>query len=151
MDLSNLNWDAGSSSGNFEILPVGDYLAMATDWKENTYNGKTNLEVTWTIVSGQYKGRLLWQTYRIGTGNTEKAINFSTGQISRWGKAVGIEKPANVGLLMNKPTMVTVGHNEYNGTVKPEITQYVKHDDVMAHTMIDKTQVDTSGQVPWPT
>ena len=69
----NVKKGSENSSGPMEALPTGRYPIRVTDAVFGTSdNNNPKIDVTFTVISGEYKNRKLWNTFTL----TEKAFVF---------------------------------------------------------------------------
>lgn len=79
------------TSGEFEPLPPGKYLAQVVDHvvKETKSGNGKYLTVTWEILDESHKGRKIFNNFNILNPN-EKAQAIARGQLSALAKACGL-------------------------------------------------------------
>lgn len=127
--LNGFNAHNVEPNADFEPIPAGKYLAVITDSEmKPTKNGSGHyLELTFQVIEGQYKNRLLWS--RLNLDNpTELAVQIAKGELSAICRAVGVMQPKDSIELHNLPLVVTVKlkNREDNGEITNEIKGYAK-------------------------
>jgi hypothetical protein len=132
---------------DFEPLPAGKYLAVITgsEMKE-TKNGNGNyLELTFQVIDGQYKNRMLWSRLNLDNPNRQ-AVQIAQGELSAICRAVGVLQPKDSVELHNLPLLVTVKckKREDTGDVVNEIRGYARKE---AATGLPQQEATTTP--PW--
>jgi hypothetical protein len=130
--MANLNgFDANTvdPATDFEPLPAGKYLAVitASEMKE-TKNGNGHfLELTFQVIDGQYKNRMLWSRLNLDNPNRQ-AVQIAQAELSAICRAVGVMRPKDSIELHNLPLLVTVKckKRDDTGDVVNEIRGYAK-------------------------
>lgn len=127
--MSSLSFDASTvaPSTGFDPLPAGDYTVIAESAElKPTKNGNGKyIEVVFVVVSDNGKGRKLWN--RITFENpSEKAQSIGRAQLSALCRAVGVMNLNDTAQLLNRPCLVTVGHErrDDNGELQNVIKKY---------------------------
>lgn len=110
--MANLNgFDANiiDPAANFEPIPANKYLAIITASEmKPTKSGKGQyLELTFQVVDGPYKGRLLWSRLNLINPNTQ-AVQIAQGELSAICRAIGVMQPRDSAEMHNLPLVVTV-------------------------------------------
>jgi len=130
--MPNLNgFDANTvdPATDFEPLPAGKYLAVITDSEmKPTKNGNGHyLELTFQVIDGQYKNRMLWSRLNLDNPNRQ-AVQIAQGELSAICRAVGVMQPKDSTELHNLPLLVTVKckKRDDTGDVVNEIRGYAK-------------------------
>ena len=118
--MGNLNilngFNADDFEDSFDLLPKGDYEVEITDseFKENSKKTGSFLSVTFKVVSGESKGRLLFDNFNLVHSNP-KAVEIAQQQFSGLCKAVGVLTPGDSSDLHNIPLVISVDiDGEYN-------------------------------------
>jgi hypothetical protein len=109
----------------FEPIPAGQYLAaiVGSEIKETKAGDGSYLELTFQVLEGEYKGRLLWS--RLNLDNPNKlAVKIARSQLAAICKAVGVLTPNDSTELHNLPLMVKVGLKRREDT--DEMTNEIK-------------------------
>ena len=108
--MTRLNFNAETyEPENFDLLPVGDYLAAVTESEiKTTKSGNgTYLELRWTILDGEHKGRHVWQRINI-TNPSEKAVAIGQRQLWDVCQALGVMQLSDSSQLHDIPIEVPV-------------------------------------------
>ena len=88
-DDFNLNLtDVEDTGGSFDLMPVGDYEFVATEWENKTSaKGHRYLNSTFEVTGPTHSGRKIWETFMLaGTG-----LNYSKIKLVEWRKSMGME------------------------------------------------------------
>lgn len=148
--MSNLDgFDANTvdPATDFEPLPAGKYLAVIMDSEmKPTKSGNGHyLELTFQVIDGQYKNRLLWARLNLDNPNAQ-AVQIAQGELSAICRAVGVMKPKDSIELHNLPLLVTVKckKREDTGDVTNVIRGYAKKD-----AATGAPQQETLNTPPW--
>ena len=132
---------------DFEPIPAGRYLAIITDSEmKATKNGNGNfLELTFQVIEGPYKNRLLWSRLNLDNPN-KQAVEIARAQLSAICRAVGVMQPKDSLELHNLPLLVTVKckRREDTDEIVNEIRAYAKKEAAKG-----EPQQDTSNTPPW--
>lgn len=113
-----------TTSGDFEELPDGTYLAMIEKTEVGESNGHPTLRCQFRIVAGDHKNRVIsdWLHF------TQKAAGVVLGKIS----VTGIEVPSGLAsadayatklghLLVPRRAEIVVRAEEYNGETRAKV------------------------------
>ncbi len=149
--MANLgNFDATNvePQGDFEPLPAGKYMVIMTDseMKETKSGTGHYLELTFQVVDGQYKGRLLWSRLNLDNPNPT-AVKIAQGELSSICRAVGVMRPKDSVELHNLPLQVTVKckKRQDTGDIVNEIRSYAQKD----AQEVNSQQEASSSTPPW--
>ena len=116
---------------NFEPLPAGKYLAVITDSElKPTKAGTGNyLQLTFEVVDGPAKGRLLWARLNLDNPN-EQAVKIARAELSAICRAVGVMAPKDSLELHNLPLTISVRckKRQDTGEITNVISGYAKKD-----------------------
>lgn len=109
----------------FDPIPAGKYLAMITqsEMKPNKAGTGSYLELVFTIVEGEHKGRQLWARLNLDNPN-ELAVKIARAELSAICRAVGVLTPRDSVELHNLPLVIRVGCRRRKDT--DEIVNVVK-------------------------
>ena len=148
--MANLNgFDANNvdPASDYEPLPAGKYLVTITNSEmKPTRNGNGHyLELTFQVLDGQYKGRLLWSRLNLDNPNAQ-AVQIAQGELSAICRAVGVMRPKDSIEMHNLPLLVTVKckKRQDTGDIVNEIRGYSKKEAVEA-----VPQQEASNTPPW--
>ena len=123
-DLNGFNANDVEPTTAFEAIPAGKYLAAITDCEmKPTKNGSGSyLQLTLTILEGEYKGRVVWARLNLINPN-QTAVKFAQGELSAVCRAVGVMTPKDSCELHNIPILITVKvkKREDNGELTNEV------------------------------
>lgn len=130
--MANLN---GFNAANvepavdFEAIPAGKYLAVitASEMKQTKTGNGTFLELTFQVIEGPYKNRMLWSRLNLDNPNTQ-AVQIAQAELSAICRAVGVITPKDSIELHNLPVLLTVKvkKREDTGDLVNEIKGYAK-------------------------
>jgi len=130
-NLNGFNANEVDPATDFDPVPAGKYLAVITDSEmKPTKNGNGHyLELTFQIIEGEYKNRLLWARLNLDNPN-ELAVQIARGELSSICRAIGVMQPKDSVELHNLPLTVTVKckKRDDTGDVVNEIKGYAKKD-----------------------
>lgn len=134
-DLNGFNAHNIEPNADFDPIPAGKYLAVITGSEmKPTKNGNGRfLELTFQVIDGSYKGRLLWS--RLNLENpSDQAVQIARGELSALCRAVGVMQPKDSVELHNLPLVVNVKckNREDTGDMVNEIKGYSKKDSISA-------------------
>lgn len=116
--MAELNFDSDSiePTGNFEPLPLGEFLVMisASEMKP-TKNGEGQyLQLTYDVIEGEYKGRKVFDRLNLVNKN-EQAQEIAQRSLSAICRCVGVLHPKNSEELHDKPMVIKVGIRPASG------------------------------------
>jgi len=132
--MANLNgFDANEvePTTTFEPLPAGKYLAAITEseMKPTKSGSGSYLQLTFTILEGEYKNRVLWARLNLNNPNAT-AVKIARGELSAICRAVGVLQPRDSVDLHNLPLVITVKlkKRDDTGELTNEIKGYARKD-----------------------
>jgi hypothetical protein len=110
--MANLNgFDANQvePTGDFDPVPAGKYLAVITESEmKPTKSGSGNyLQLTFEIIDGPHKGRLLWARLNLDNPNAT-AVAIARAELSAICRAVGVLAPTDSTDLHDLPLVIHV-------------------------------------------
>ncbi len=113
----------------FEPIPEGKYVAAitASEMKPTKSGNGTYLELTFQVLEGDYKGRLLWA--RLNLDNPNKlTVKIARSELAAICKAVGVLTPNDSTELHDLPLQVKVGlkRRDDTGELTNEVKGYAK-------------------------
>lgn len=93
----------------FDPIPAGKYLAMitASEMKPNKAGTGSYLELVFTILEGEHKGRQLWERLNLDNPN-ELAVKIARAELSAICRATGVLTPRDSCELHGVPLTVRV-------------------------------------------
>ncbi|MBN2583677.1 MAG: DUF669 domain-containing protein [Planctomycetes bacterium] len=128
--MANLNgFDASQvePTASFDPIPAGKYLAAITETEmKPTKNGSGSyLQMTFTVLDGEYKNRVLWARLNLNNPNAT-AVKIARSELSAICHAVGVMQPRDSVELHNIPLLITVKvkKREDTGELTNEIKGY---------------------------
>ena len=128
-DLNGFDARTVEPTADFEPIPAGKYLAVITDSEmKPTKNGTGSyLELTFQVIEGQYKGRLLWARLNLDNPNP-LTVKIARGELSAICRAVGVMQPKDSVELHNLPLTLRVKlkKREDTGELVNEIKGYAR-------------------------
>jgi len=146
-NLNGFNASEVEPTSNFEPLPAGKYLAAITESEmkpTKTGSGKY-LQLTFTVIDGPYKNRILWARLNLDNPN-RTAVEIARKELSAICHAVGVMTPKDSVELHGLPMVVTVGckKREDTGDITNEIKGYAPRE-----TAQGQPQQAQSNTPPW--
>ena len=126
-NLSGFDASQVEPSASFDPIPAGKYLAAITESEmKPTKNGSGNyLQMTFTVLDGEYKNRVLWARLNLHNPNAT-AVKIARSELSALCRAVGVMQPRDSVELHNIPLLITVKvkKREDTGELTNEIKGY---------------------------
>lgn len=123
----NFNYQATKAfNGSNPIVPPGDYVVKIVGEDEGVplKNGNgTALVFDYQIVEGAKAGNHLSDWLNVGHAS-EKARGAAQGQLKAIGEALGFANLNDTRELFNRPFVVSVSVDVYNGTERNRINSY---------------------------
>lgn len=136
----------------FEPIPAGKYLAVITESEQKpTKNSSGNfLQLTFQILEGEYKGRLVWARLNLDNSNAT-TVKIARSELSAICRAVGVMSPKDSVELHNLPLLITVGHKKRQdtGELSNVIKGYAKKDAAAAVRQPAMAGGSANGKAPW--
>lgn len=109
--MTSLHFDASTVEPTtpIEPVPAGKYAVMITESEmKPTKAGNGNyLQLTFEIIEGEYKGRLLWARLNLDNPNAQ-AVAIARAELSAICRAVGVMQPKDSVELHNLPLQISV-------------------------------------------
>jgi len=150
--MPELNFDATQvdPAGSFEPIPKGDYPAIMieSEFKDTKAGDGQYLQVVWEIMSGEHKGRRLFDRLNLHNKN-ETAVKIAQGSLSAICHAVGVLHPKMSEELHGKPCLVKViieERKDQPGTMKNEVKGYAA---INGAAPVTSTSPAASARPPW--
>lgn len=150
-DLNGFNANNVEPSSTFEAIPAGNYIAaiIASETKPTKNGGGSYLQLSFQILEGEYKGRLLWARLNLNNANA-LTVQIARAELSAICRAAGIMTPKDSVELHNLPMQISVKcrKRQDTGEITNEIRGYAKRD---AASGVPQQQVSGLGEVlpPW--
>lgn len=130
--MANLNnFDANNVDPSVALdpIPAGKYIAVVTEteMKPTKAGGGKYLQLTFQIIDGDYKGRLVWARLNL-KNKSEMTVKIARGELSAICRAVGVMAPKDSIELHNIPLEINVGlkKRDDNGEFTNVIKGYAK-------------------------
>jgi len=147
VDLTGFDASQVEPAVGFEPIPAGKYLAMitASEMKPNKAGTGRYLELTFTIVEGEYANRQLWARLNLEHPN-ELAVKIARAELSAICRAVGVLQPRDSVELHNLPLLIHVRCKKRHGSdeIDNVIAKYERKD--AAPLQAQQARTDTP---PW--
>ncbi len=124
-NLNGFNATEVEPTSSFEPLPAGKYLAAITEseMKPTKNGGGSYLQLTFTILDGEYKNRVVWARLNLNNPNAT-AVKIARSQLSAICRAVGVLQPRDSVELHLIPLVISVAVKKRADT--GELTNEVK-------------------------
>ncbi|NLW84508.1 MAG: DUF669 domain-containing protein [Phycisphaerae bacterium] len=123
--LNNFDANKVEPAADFDPIPAGQYVAVITDSQmKPTKNGTGEyLELTFQVIEGDYKNRLLWARLCLNHSK-EITAKIARGHLAAICRAVGVLTPRDSAELHNLPLVVKVTLKKRTDT--GELTNEIK-------------------------
>lgn len=124
-NLCGFNANEVEPAVNFEAIPAGKYLAIITDseTKPTKAGNGSFLQLTFQVIDGPYKGRMLWARLNLENPNST-AVQIARAELSAICRAVGVLAPNDSVELHNLPLVIDVKCKKRQDT--DEITNEIR-------------------------
>lgn len=131
-NLNGFNAHEVDPATTFDPVPAGKYLAVITESEQKPTKAGTGhyLQLTFQIVDGEFKGRLLWARLNLDNPSA-MAVTIARAELSAICRAVGVMAPKDSIELHNLPLIITVGCKKRDDT--GELTNEIKGYDAKQH------------------
>ena len=160
--MPTLNFDASqvSPSSGFDPLPAGKYLAEITDTtlKPTRKGDGKYLEIEFTVMNGEFKGRKVWDRLCLHHPNMQ-TVEIAKSNLSAICHAVGVLKPNDSMELHHRPLNITVKcradkatdeiFNEIKGYAKPDSRMKPSEPQPAEKTQETVAPQEESNMPPW--
>lgn len=127
--LNNFDASQVDPSVALDPIPAGKYLAVVSDseYKPTKNGGGKYLQLTFQIIDGEHKGRLVWARLNL-ENKSEMTVKIARGELSAICRAVGVMQPKDSVELHNVPLEISVGlkKRDDNGEFTNVIKGYAK-------------------------
>ena len=149
--MANLNgFDANTVDPNFTFdpVPAGKYTAVitASEMKPTKKGTGQYLELTFQIIEGEHKGRLLWA--RLNLDNPDAtAVKIARAELSAICRALGVLAPKDSVELHNLPLMIKVGIKNRDDNGEP--TNVIRGYEKKGAAAPRPTAAAGNGKAPW--
>jgi len=131
--MAQLNFDAREvkPSAAPDPIPAGKYLVeiSESEMKETKNKDGSYLELVFTVLDGEYRGRKIWDRLCINHPNA-KTVEIARANLSAVCHAVGVLQPQDSVQLHGLPLVVNVRlkKNEQTGDSHNEVKGYKKRE-----------------------
>ena len=127
--LNNFDANQVDPSVALDPLPAGTYLAVVSEseLKPTKTGGGKYLQLTFQIIDGEFKGRLVWARLNL-ENKSEMTVKIARGELSAICRAIGVMQPKDSVELHNVPLEINVGlkKRDDNGEFTNVIKGYAK-------------------------
>ena len=109
MTALNFNANEVEPAREFTLIPAGKYEAVISNSEQKATKAGTGqyLQLTFQIIEGEHKGRLLWVRLNLDNPNAT-AVKIARGELSAICRAVGVLQPQDSSELHDLPLVITV-------------------------------------------
>jgi hypothetical protein len=153
--MSELNFDSTQYEewgGDFEAIPAGDYKAIidASETK-NTKDGTGKyLQLTFQIIEGEYKGRLIWDNLNL-SNSSQIAEEIAKKKLAKICNCIGKHQVKKSEELHNIPLLIKIGTKQYNGNNKNIVKNYKAiSNNIQPQQIHDSNTSNTTNTIaPW--
>ena len=124
--LNNFNANEVEPTSSFEPIPAGKYLAAITEseMKPTKTGSGRYLQLTFTIIDGEYKNRVLWARLNLENPNAT-VVKIARAELSAICHATGVMTPRDSVELHNLPLLIGVKLKKRDdGELSNEIKTY---------------------------
>jgi len=146
-NLNGFNANEVEPTTNFEPIPAGKYLAAITESEMKPTKSGTGsyLQLTFTILEGEYKNRVLWARLNLNNPNAT-AVKIAYSELSAICRAIGVMQPRDSVELHNLPLVITVKVKKREDT--GELTNEIKGYEPKAAAAGQPQQAPTTDSTP---
>jgi hypothetical protein len=131
----------------FEPIPAGKYIAaiIASEMKPTKSGVGNYLELSFQVLEGQYKGRILWARLNLDNPNAT-TVKIARAELSAICRAVSVMTPRDSHDLHNLPLHINVRvkKRDDTGELTNEVKGYAKKEAATA-----QPQQATDNTPPW--
>lgn len=154
-DLNGFDANQVEPTSNFDPLPAGKYIAAIVESETKpTKNGRGSyLQLTFQVLDGPYKGRMLWARLNLQNPNAV-AVQIARAELSAICRSVGVMAPKDSVELHNLPLQITVKCKKRDdipggGEITNEIKGYAKKSIASGETPQQQTAAAGGSTPPW--
>ena len=129
--MADLNFNAHEvePATDFEPIPAGKYIAIITgsEMKPTKAGTGSYLELTFQIIDGEHKGRLLWIRLNLDNPN-QLAVQIARAELSAICRATGVMAPKDSCELHDLPLQIAVKckKRKDTGEIANEVKGYAR-------------------------
>jgi len=146
-NLQGFNANDVEPTASFDPLPAGKYLAaiIASDFKRTKSGVGNYLELTFQILEGEHKNRILLARLNLDNPNPT-TVQIAKAELSAICRAVGVMTPRDCEDLHNLPLQISVRvkKREDTGEMVNEVKGYAKKE-----AAAGEPQQATASTPPW--
>lgn len=153
-DLNGFNATEVEPTTSFEPLPAGKYVAAitASEMKATKKGDGSYLQLEFTVLEGEYRGRKVWDRLCINHPN-DLTQKIARGSLSAICRAVDVLQPGDSADLHNLPLVITVKCKKRDdvpgsGEITNEVKGYAARESGAASGPARQAPVD-SNTPPW--
>lgn len=152
-NLSGFNAHDVDPNTSFDPIPADKYLAAitASEMKPTKNGNGSYLELTFSVLEGEYRGRTLWARLNLNNPNAT-AVKIARGELSAICRAVGVMQPRDSVELHNLPLVINVKLKKRsdNDELTNEIKGFEAKAEAGAHAAASGGQAPvTDNTPPW--
>jgi hypothetical protein len=152
-NLNGFNAHDVEPNSSFDPIPADKYLAAitASAMKPTKTGNGSYLELTFSILEGEYQGRTLWARLNLNNPNST-AVKIARGELSAICRAVGVMQPRDSVELHNLPLVINVKLKKRsdNDELTNEIKGYEAKAEAGTHAPASGSQsAVTDNTPPW--
>ena len=129
-NLSGFNANTVEPSVSFDPIPAGKYAAMIVNSEMKATKAGTGnyLELTFQVLEGEFKDRLLWARLNLENSNA-LTVKIARAELSAICRAVGVIEPKDSTELHNLPLVIIVRQKaKPDGETTNEIKGFAKRE-----------------------
>ena len=146
-NLQGFNANEVDPAVAFEPVPAGKYLAaiIASEMKATKSGVGNYLELSFQVLDGSFKGRILWARLNLDNPNAT-TVQIARAELSAICRAVGVMQPKDSVELHNLPLQINVRVKKRNdnGELTNEIKGFEKKEAASG-----QPQQATTDTPPW--
>ena len=128
-NLNGFNAQDVDPAVGFDPIPAGNYLAVVTEteMKPTKAGDGKYLQLTFQVLEGEFKGRLVWARLNLENANAT-TVKIARAELSAVCRAVGVMAPNDSIELHNLPLVISVRckKRQDTGDITNEIKGYEK-------------------------
>jgi len=152
-NLNGFNAHDVDPNTSFDPIPADKYLAAitASEMKPTKNGNGSYLELTFSVLEGEYRGRTLWARLNLNNPNAT-AVKIARGELSAICRAVGVMQPRDSVELHNLPLVINVKLKKRsdNDELTNEIKGFEAKAAAAAHAATSGEQASvTDNTPPW--
>ena len=134
-DLRGFDAKEVDPASDFDPVPAGKYVAaiIASEMKPTKAGTGQFLELTFQVLEGDYKNRLLWTRLNLDNPNAT-AVQIARAELSAICRAIGVMAPNDSVELHDLPLVINVRckRRDDTGDITNEIKGYSQKESVVA-------------------